>query len=767
MRRPSDKVPELLAPAGSFDALCAAVHNGADAVYLGAGRFSARAKAENFAEAALQKAVSFCRPFGVKAYLAVNTLFKPDEYDEALALIGVCADAGIDAVIVQDLVFLKELTAAYPAMPVHISTQAGVHNVYGAAAVQKLGASRVILSRETGLSDIREISRETELEIEVFLHGALCVAFSGNCYFSSLAAGLSGNRGRCLQLCRKSYRLAGQSGYWLSTADLSLSERIGELREAGVRSFKLEGRMRRPEYVGGAVRYYRELLAGGKPDRRLLTHMYRRGTYTQGHLFEATADVIYPLAPGHIGAEAGVVAAVRGQDIEVKPNAAFLDKPGTPFIAGDGFKILRKGRETGRASCQKPGTVLRGGGDILPGDRVNLTTDAALSGEVLSARRLIDVDIRLKLRADFPAEAAAAGGGQTVECRFDDIVPQEAVHAPLTTEELRNSFERCGDFFFRLARFEIEGADRPLFLRKAAQNELRRRTCRALFDKLSAPPENRGSFSPSADTAEIVERRYREVFAPCGYPTKPTRTGGSGNRERTILIAVDDLDILDTVKGLFDYAAYYPASYDADIGAAFEKHNADGLFLGLPPVMRGRDLAVMRKHIGDGRIKNVIADNIGAVELFRNKNILLGPFMNVIRPLFPAQKILSVEFDGRDPGDGYVYAFGRFPIMTLCHCPQKSAGKRCGACGDPPPLCDERGNTFPIKKYKLAYCYHQLLNCLPLNLTKTPDFSRFSHIYIDLLGYSAKACYTVLSDLKQKGAIDIAGTAGYRKKNLE
>lgn len=215
----------MLAPAGNPDSLRAAVVNGADAVYLGAPMFSARAKAENFTFEQLAEAVRYCHLFGVKVYLAVNTVIKPEEYESALNTVKRALTTEIDAIIVQDLAFLSILHSTMPDIVVHLSTQAGVHNAAGAIIAEKLGAKRVILSREVLLEDIREIKRKTKLEIECFVHGALCVAFSGNCYFSSLATGLSGNRGKCLQFCRKKYSVEKREGYFLSAKDLNESDR--------------------------------------------------------------------------------------------------------------------------------------------------------------------------------------------------------------------------------------------------------------------------------------------------------------------------------------------------------------------------------------------------------------------------------------------------------------------------------------------------------------------------------------------------------------
>ena len=256
-------LPEILAPAGNAESLRAAVSNGANAVYLGLKDFSARAKASNFSLDELSDAIAYAHIFGVKVYIAFNTLIKNSEMKSAIEQIETAAKIGADAFIIQDLGLLNEIRNLTD-VPLHASTQMGIHNLYGAEAAKKCGFDRIILSRECTLDDIREIKNNVDIEVETFVQGALCVAFSGNCLFSSLVSGYSGNRGKCLQLCRKKYELdiggRKSDGYYLSAKDLCLLSDLKSLRDAGVDSFKIEGRMRRSEYVGESVSVYRTLI---------------------------------------------------------------------------------------------------------------------------------------------------------------------------------------------------------------------------------------------------------------------------------------------------------------------------------------------------------------------------------------------------------------------------------------------------------------------------------------------------------------------------
>ena len=279
------KLPELLCPAGSMEALAAAVDGGADAVYFGGNHFNARMYANNFDPAAMREAVSLCHAYGVKAYLTLNTLPLDREMTTFLDAAYDAAQAGVDALIVADLGGAAAIHRTIPSLELHASTQASGHNADAGRMLSELGFSRMVLAREVSLSDIRTYVAQSPIEAEVFVHGALCVCHSGQCLFSSLIGGRSGNRGACAQPCRLPYTVAGnQTGYPLSLKDLCLAQHVPALIEAGVSSLKIEGRMKAPEYVHAVTRVWRQLLDERRPataeEMTYLAEIFSRGGFT-------------------------------------------------------------------------------------------------------------------------------------------------------------------------------------------------------------------------------------------------------------------------------------------------------------------------------------------------------------------------------------------------------------------------------------------------------------------------------------------------------
>lgn len=291
---------ELLAPAGSFAALRAAVENGADAVYLGGKMYSARASAANFSSEELQAALDYCHIRGVKVYVSVNTLLRDDELDGALMYLADLYRWGADAVIVQDLGLIKRARQELPELELHGSTQMTLHSTGDVQAAEDLGLKRVVLARELGLAAIGEIKAHTALELEVFVHGALCICYSGQCLMSSLIGGRSGNRGRCAQPCRQPYQMLGldvPGPYVLSPRDLCLIQHLDGLRQAGAASLKIEGRLKSPDYVGVVVRTYRAALDGQPYEPQELSSVFNRG-FTTAHIGDQPpTDLITYLPP--------------------------------------------------------------------------------------------------------------------------------------------------------------------------------------------------------------------------------------------------------------------------------------------------------------------------------------------------------------------------------------------------------------------------------------------------------------------------------------
>lgn len=290
---------ELLAPAGDFECLKAAVQNGADAVYFGTNLFSARAYATNFDSKNLEEAIFYSKSRGVKTYLTLNTLLKNSELDKAFNIAKNAYFLGIDGIIIQDLGLADMLIKNFPDLPLHASTQMTIHNLNGALLLEKLGFKRVVLSRELSLNEISYICNNCSIEIECFIHGALCICYSGQCLFSSIVGGRSGNRGKCAQPCRLPYSLVKrdknnncstiQNGYLLSTRDLCTLEELGSFISSNVTSLKIEGRMKSPEYVATVTRIYRKYIdiAKSKPnyqvnesDKIELLQVFNRGSFS-------------------------------------------------------------------------------------------------------------------------------------------------------------------------------------------------------------------------------------------------------------------------------------------------------------------------------------------------------------------------------------------------------------------------------------------------------------------------------------------------------
>lgn len=284
---------EILAPAGDFEAARSAVHNGADAIYVGGRILNARRAAKGFSGEELKELVAFCRLRRVKVYVTVNTLTKEEELPALLQLAREIAEAGADGAIVSDLGVARVLKAVCPTLPLHASTQMNIHTPAGVKFLEGFGFKRVVLARELSLKEIAEISQSTSLEIEVFAHGALCMCYSGNCYLSSVIGQKSGNRGLCAQPCRLPYE---NGKYPLSLKDLCTLEYLDELKKAGVTSLKIEGRLKSPEYVGSVTQAYRKVLEGQTPtqeDITRLAHIFSRDGFTQGYLTGKTGPEMF------------------------------------------------------------------------------------------------------------------------------------------------------------------------------------------------------------------------------------------------------------------------------------------------------------------------------------------------------------------------------------------------------------------------------------------------------------------------------------------
>ena len=322
---------ELLAPVGDFECLKAAVQNGANSVYFGASLFNARAAATNFDNDEIEKVINYCALRNVRTHLTLNTLIKDNEFEEAILLAKKAYELGIDALIVQDVGLAQFLMKLFPDLPIHASTQMTIHNLEGVQELEKLGYSRAVLSRELSIQEIEYICNNSNLEIETFIHGALCISYSGQCFFSSMVGGRSGNRGRCAQPCRLPYELIEErklnnkisesvidKGYLISPRDLCSLDFIPQLINAGVKCFKIEGRLKSPEYVAIVTKIYRKYIDMAlnnneyivdEKDIQDLKQIFNRGGFSSGHLSNrSNHDLVFKEKPNNMGLYIGNVA---------------------------------------------------------------------------------------------------------------------------------------------------------------------------------------------------------------------------------------------------------------------------------------------------------------------------------------------------------------------------------------------------------------------------------------------------------------------------
>ncbi len=532
---------ELLAPAGDWEALLAALAAGADSVYLGGKAFSARQYASNFDLDRLKQATELLHLHGKKIYVTVNTLISAMEMPEAIRFLAGLYNIGVDAVIVQDLGLIRLARKYLPELELHASTQMTIHNTAGALFLKKLGIKRVVLARELTKSEVQSIKEESGLDVEVFVHGALCICYSGQCLMSSMIGGRSGNRGRCAQPCRLEYQLfrgkepiKTKGTFLLSPKDLALAELIPDLYQAGVSSLKIEGRMKRPEYVYTVVKIYRQLLDRymEKPEDyriepqeiRELSETFNRG-FTTGYFGgNRNREIISITRPNNRGVFLGRITGVE-------PRTGMISmRLETDLANGDMVEVwVSKG---GRASATidlmhdqtgnvlysaKPGEIVTFNveGKAYPGDRVFKIASARLRNETKLA--LDPENPSLKI----PCKAIIAGSnGSPLELIFEDragnqsivkstIFLQEARNRPLTTNVIREQLGRLGNTAFRLSEVENK-LDSNLMLPLSELNDLRRKAIESLSEKL-LNPYRRKRVEPSFDFSRTKANTKKET----------------------------------------------------------------------------------------------------------------------------------------------------------------------------------------------------------------------------------------------------------------
>ena len=673
---------ELLAPAGGLQSAKTALLAGANAVYLGLKEFSAREAAENFSVEELSEIARFAHVLGARVYVCLNTLVKDSETEKFFTLAAGAYNAGADAILVQDIFLGKALKEAYPQIELHLSTQAGCCNVYGAQLAKDYGFSRVVLARETPISDIAKISNI--IETEAFVQGALCSSFSGQCYFSSFAGNNSGNRGRCKQPCRKRYAVdrAGceEYAYALSTSDLCLGRDVQKLLDAGVKSLKIEGRLRREEYVSAAVCYYRSILLGAADGEAFsrLRRAYNRGDYTRGLGFGQGADFLSRKVQGHIGERVGEIALFRGK---------YFCKSDYAAESGDGFKVLRGGCEVGGAVFQGRGAggfFVSSNEKLLPCDEVRVTTCVSDSQAVLTpVLREMKIDVRVAA-GEFPLATCGAFS------YAGSVRAETAQHAPLTQDDVVSCFEKTDGLPVSVS---VTAHTENAFLPKSALNAFRRE----FYEKFVE------SLSPA-----------REQLSPVTW-----NAAGGETTEQTLVAAIAG----DGASVPCDIAIYKPSDYKN----LNPPKGAKKTYLYLPPLFTGADEAIIAPKFSlfDG----IYCEGSYGVLLAKKYHVSLfaGLGFNLtnrtsaqgVRAAGAEYYAVSAELSLPEQNElsftgAFALTAGSVKLMELCYCP---FSRTCNTCDkrNTYTMTDEAGRKFPLRRYRAAEgCRFEVYNCVPL-----------------------------------------------------
>lgn len=744
---------EILAPAGSMECLKAAIAAGADAVYTGGALFGARAYAHNLTEEELLEAIDYVHLHGRRLYLTVNTLIKDREmekqmYDYLLPYYR----QGLDAVIVQDIGLFRFIRKHFPDLPIHASTQMTLTGVDGAKFLEKEGAQRIVTSRELSMAEVKKIADETELEIESFVHGALCYCYSGQCLFSSFIGGRSGNRGQCAQPCRLLYQTpeAKRPQYLLSLKDICTLELIPEMIESGIYSFKIEGRMKKPEYAAAVafqyrkyadlyLKYYEECPAGEDPatyamkkycvreeDRQMLLDLYNRGGFHTGYYHTQNGREMVSLnRPNHAGVPAVKVLAKKGRTVTAKAL--------TDLYPQDIIELpMRRGRE--KADNYTCKDAVRKGMNV----QIPVFADTPFKRDEIWMRTrnstLIDtlreefVNEKIKERICgtfrlYPQEKATL----TVKCRDAEITvagekAQEALSQPMSRERIEKQLRKTGNTEFEFSFLKAEIGEK-VFLPMQSLNELRREALETLEkvlcekyrrsgevkdpeeDKteLSMEEEVLSGWTASVRTAEQMEVILEEeaigrIYVDCtmfpriwekdSYVEWITKVHAAG---KEIYLVMPYIFRERTRK-------QYEAAYNRIFGAGW-----DGIL-----IANYESFAFLKEHGYTGRIMtdyNLYEFNQESRKFWKEKGVF-----EFTAPV----ELTERELQDLRVKDGEVIVYGYLPMMISAGCIQKTT-RGCLKKSGQTTITDRYRNPFVVKN-ECDYCYNILYNYVPLYL---------------------------------------------------
>lgn len=732
------KRAELLAPAGSFASLKAAVAAGADAVYMGGARFGARAYAQNADQDEMIAAIEYAHLHGCRLYMTVNTLFKDNELGELYEYLLPYYKAGLDGVIVQDLGALSFIREHFPGIELHASTQMTITSVYGAKELKRLGCCRVVPAREVSLEEIRRIYDETGMDIETFVHGALCYCYSGQCLMSSLIGGRSGNRGRCAQPCRLPYRVYGQENGTavnkedqkcvLSMKDLCTLDILPQILEAGVFSLKIEGRMKSPRYTAGVVRIYRKYL-----DRYL--EYGSEGYYVEPEDKKELLDLF-----DRGGFTSGYYTRHNGRDM-----IALKEKP--------------EFRETNKELF-----------DFLDREYVETEKKEPVEGYAYLAEGL-------------PSVLTLTCGDISVTVSGQE--PQAAKNQPMTREKVIRQLGKTGATAFEFTELEAEVCG-ALFLPVQALNELRREGFEALTEAIQnqwrrKAPEA-GEVQNGADSGEKSSRA-----AGCAGPV-PDESAGKRPMYLTVSAETGDqlsaaLAVPEVRRICLDASSFQPGRW-AEFVQLIHQAGKE-CYLTLPHIFRTHAIGFFRTYRScleqagfDGLLirafeeiqwmreeqisfsasfdASVYAWNHGAVHTLKEEQaaFITAPWELNSRELEPV-----FEACRREGLPAELIVYGRAPMMVSAQCITKTV-KGCSKCPSLLWMKDRTGARLPVQNH-CAFCYNTILNPLPVSLHGCADSVK------RLAPEGLRLCFTIETGEETKAVLNAFAAEFIRGENAE
>ena len=718
---------ELLSPVGDLDCLKAAVQNGADCVYFGASNFSARAFASNFDD--LELAINYAKIRGVKTNLTLNTLIKNDEFEDAYNLAKKAYELGIDAIIVQDLGLATRLIKDFPDLPIHASTQMSIHNLQGTLKLQNLGFKRVVLARELCANEIEYICQNSNVEIECFIHGALCISYSGQCLFSSLVGGRSGNRGKCAQPCRLPYELVQNGnetidkGFLLSTKDLCGLDYIPFLINAGVTSFKIEGRMKTPEYVATVTRIYRkdiDLALSGNPyvidekDKKDLLQVFNRGLSSNGHLDkEPNKNLIYPIKPNNMGLPLGIIQKynkTKGHiTLKLQEELCVGDCISTQKENGsyNVSELMVKNKNIKIGNIGNLVTIGRMKGNISVGDKVYKISSKVLKDNALNSfkteNRKIPLNIKLFIQNNKNISAVVNSCSKYdlyKNLNFEytsNIIPNTSINKPLDQDTIIKQFSKTNNSIYEFKKIKII-LDDNLFLPISSLNDLRR-TILENIEKQTLDKIKRTSnccYTPIVSNASNLKNNYKIslLLNDLNLEYDYSKLNGVHNLYIPLKFFVNKNyeNILKVLNKKFSTYIYLPTIIRANYRNLFydnivnttKKYNIKGIVL---------------SNISNFMLISDLYKNNKNLELIANYtfNIYNNETINKLNDLQISKYIVSPELDKLSILNLYgnpqkeLIVYGKIPLMNMNYCLLGKSNKCYPNCNS---LCTNKNRYF-------------------------------------------------------------------------